>query len=82
MPRTGALARSASRDPGGWIPAPDRGTRAFVSEDPRLDYPATRRNRDPILTVLREVLPARGTVLELAVKLEDGASVYFSGSIM
>jgi hypothetical protein len=32
----------------------------------RLDYPATRRNRDPILAVLREVLPANGTVLEVA----------------
>jgi hypothetical protein len=28
--------------------------------------PATARNRDPILAVLREVLPARGTVLEIA----------------
>jgi hypothetical protein len=37
-----------------------------VSEDPRLDYPATQRNREVILAVLREVLPARGTVLELA----------------
>lgn len=35
-------------------------------EDPRLDYPATGRNRDAILAVLREVLPASGTVLELA----------------
>ena len=32
----------------------------------RLDYPATRRNRDPILGVLREVLPERGEVLEIA----------------
>jgi hypothetical protein len=31
-----------------------------------LDYPATRRNREPILAVLREVLPISGTVLELA----------------
>jgi hypothetical protein len=37
-----------------------------VSTDPRLDYPATRRNREPILEVLREVLPATGTVLEVA----------------
>ncbi|MFO7564219.1 MAG: DUF938 domain-containing protein [Enhygromyxa sp.] len=37
-----------------------------MSDDPRLDYPATRRNRDAILAVLREVLPASGTVLELA----------------
>lgn len=32
----------------------------------RLDYPATQRNRDPILSVLREVLPERGRVLEIA----------------
>ncbi|HVI01365.1 MAG TPA: DUF938 domain-containing protein [Enhygromyxa sp.] len=37
-----------------------------MSDDPRLDYPATRRNREAILEVLREVLPASGTVLELA----------------
>lgn len=34
--------------------------------DPRLDYPATRRNREAILEVLREVLPSAGTVLEIA----------------
>ncbi len=28
--------------------------------------PATQRNRDPILAVLRRVLPATGTVLEIA----------------
>lgn len=33
--------------------------------DPRLSSPAARRNRDPILAVLRRVLPAEGTVLEL-----------------
>ena len=37
-----------------------------MSTDPRLDYPATQRNREPILAVLREVLPASGTVLEVA----------------
>jgi hypothetical protein len=37
-----------------------------VPTDPRLDYPATQRNREPILAVLREVLPANGTVLEIA----------------
>lgn len=37
-----------------------------MSDDPRLDYPATQRNRDAILAVLREVLPERGTVLEIA----------------
>lgn len=35
-------------------------------DDPRIDYPATQRNREPILAVLREVLPEGGTVLELA----------------
>ena len=32
----------------------------------RLEYPATLRNRDAILDVLRRVLPASGTVLEIA----------------
>lgn len=32
----------------------------------RLDYPATERNRDPILDILRQVLPERGRVLEIA----------------
>jgi uncharacterized protein DUF938 len=34
--------------------------------DPRLCYPATARNRDAILSVLRDVLPERGRVLEIA----------------
>jgi hypothetical protein len=33
--------------------------------DQRLYSPAARRNRDPILAVLREVLPPSGTVLEV-----------------
>jgi hypothetical protein len=34
--------------------------------DERLYAPATQRNREPILAVLQRVLPASGTVLELA----------------
>jgi hypothetical protein len=34
--------------------------------DDRRSSPAALRNRDPILAVLRSVLPARGTVLEIA----------------
>lgn len=34
--------------------------------DPRRTAPAAARNRDPILAVLREVLPDRGLVLEVA----------------
>jgi hypothetical protein len=34
--------------------------------DDRRSAPAALRNRDPILAVLREVLPARGVVLEIA----------------
>jgi len=37
-----------------------------ASNDARQFAPATQRNRDPILQVLQRVLPARGTVLELA----------------
>jgi hypothetical protein len=35
-------------------------------EDPRLYAPATRRNRDPILSVLRSILPEEGLALEIA----------------
>lgn len=34
--------------------------------DPRLFYPAVARNREPILEVLRRVLPTAGLVLEVA----------------
>jgi len=34
--------------------------------DPRCFYPAAARNRDPILAVLRRVLPEHGLVLEIA----------------
>lgn len=34
--------------------------------DPRLIYPATARNRDAILGVLRKILPESGQVLEIA----------------
>lgn len=37
-----------------------------MTEDARRYAPATLRNRDPILAVLRRVLPARGQVLEVA----------------
>src|SRR5574339_625317 len=33
---------------------------------PKLHSPAAERNRDPILSVLNRVLPARGTVLTIA----------------
>lgn len=38
----------------------------MLSPDDRLSSPAALRNRDPILTVLKSVLPAAGTVLEIA----------------
>ncbi len=34
--------------------------------DPRRHAPATERNREPILAILRDVLPTSGTVLEVA----------------
>ena len=34
--------------------------------DQRRHAPATERNREPILAILREILPERGTVLEVA----------------
>jgi hypothetical protein len=35
-------------------------------EDPRLYAPAARRNRDPILEILRSILPEHGLALEIA----------------
>jgi hypothetical protein len=35
-------------------------------EDPRREAPAVARNRDPILAVLRRILPQQGLVLEVA----------------
>jgi Protein of unknown function (DUF938) len=40
--------------------------------------PATERNREPIAAVLREVLPERGTLLEIAGGTGEHA-VYFAG---
>ncbi len=37
-----------------------------MSPDNRQYAPATDRNRDPILTVLQQVLPPQGTILEIA----------------
>ncbi|MCX7383700.1 MAG: DUF938 domain-containing protein [Alphaproteobacteria bacterium] len=37
-----------------------------MSLEPRMFAPATARNRDPILDVLRQVLPGEGRVLEIA----------------
>ena len=38
----------------------------MCSRRPRQFAPATLRNRDPILDVLREVLPTTGDILEVA----------------
>ena len=43
--------------------------------DDRLFYPATQRNRDAILDVLRSVLPASGLVLEIASGSGEGLSL-------
>jgi hypothetical protein len=48
--------------------------------DSRLDFPATRRNRDPILEVLRRVLVGREHVLELASGSGQHAA-YFSAAL-
>lgn len=48
--------------------------------DPRRLAPATQRNRDPILAVLRRVLPPAGTVLEVASGSGEHA-VYFAARL-
>jgi SAM-dependent methyltransferase len=48
--------------------------------DGSLTAPAAARNRDPILAVLRRVLPARGTVLEIGSGTGEHA-VYFAAGL-
>jgi len=48
--------------------------------DRRRHAPATHRNRDAILAVLRRVLPARGTVLEIAAGTGEHA-VFFAAAL-
>jgi len=47
---------------------------------PKRYAPATHRNRDPILDVLREVLPRRGRVLEVAAGTGEHA-IHFAGAL-
>ena len=49
---------------------------AAIPIDPRRFAPATERNRDPILALLRRVLPTAGTVLEIASGTGEHA-IYF-----
>jgi hypothetical protein len=54
--------------------------RMTVPFDNALVAPAVARNRDPILAVLREVLPAAGTVLEIASGTGEHA-VHFASAL-
>ena len=52
----------------------------MTTPDDRRFAPATLRNRDPILSVLGRVLPARGVVLEIASGSGEHA-IYFAESL-
>jgi hypothetical protein len=51
-----------------------------MTADHRLQYPATQRNRDAILDVLRDILPSSGLVLEIASGSGEHA-VHFAGAL-
>lgn len=51
-----------------------------MTQDDRRQAPATARNRDPILAVLREVLPLSGRVLEVASGTGEHA-VHFAAAL-
>src|SRR5205823_11325939 len=55
-------------------------TRMTASLANALTAPAVARNRDPILAVLRDVLPAAGTVLEIASGTGEHAA-YFAAAL-
>ena len=50
------------------------------ADDPRLFAPATQRNRDAILAVLRETMPAAGLALEVASGSGEHV-VHFAGAL-
>lgn len=57
---------------------PDLRYAGDMTDDPRRHAPATQRNRDPILAVLRRFLPQTGLVLEVASGTGEHAAYFAS----
>ena len=68
------------RKPTPWEPSSSAAAQDAATDDRRLHAPAVARNRDAILDILRDALPATGLVLEIASGSGEHV-VHFAGAL-